>query len=66
MIDEEDFDFDCNKCEVDGCNNWSTYEGWYRHIDHFTGKPTGLISVRNVCHEHVCLLIGYEENKEQL
>lgn len=48
------------RCEVEGCTANADYEGWYRVVD-FSGNPTGLTQLREVCAEHAPMLIGWKE-----
>ena len=52
------------ECEVGGCGNTATYEGWYRVRD-FTRNPTGLVQKRQVCSVHKYCLIGAEKEREE-
>jgi hypothetical protein len=46
-----------DKCHVSGCKKEAIWEGWYRVKD-FSGNPTGLRQLRQVCNEHRSVLEG--------
>ncbi|MFA5715400.1 MAG: hypothetical protein WC998_06655 [Candidatus Paceibacterota bacterium] len=42
-------------CQIEGCKNPATHEGWYEVRD-FAGITTGLMQRRKVCEDHICML----------
>ena len=55
-----------DKCEVPGCQSPKMWEGWYRCIDPFTGKSSGMNQKRYFCNAHRVLFIGYKKEEENV